>query len=87
MSKTKRKTRLINCEEAAKLMNDYIDNYLKSNSKDEMITHLNSCKHCFDKAEFEKMLKKKVSSLTANDAEEKSARKKAEKILMGFINN
>jgi predicted RNA-binding protein len=87
MSKIQIKTRLINCEEAAKMMNDYIDNYLKNNSKEDMIAHLNTCRHCFDKAEFEKMLKQKISSLAINSAEEKIARKKAEKILSGLINN
>jgi hypothetical protein len=85
MSKTKNKTKLINCREAARLMNDYIDNYLKGSSKEELITHLNSCKHCFDKAEFGMSLKKKITSLAADVSEEKTARKKAEKILSELI--
>jgi Putative zinc-finger len=87
MNKTINKTRVIDCEEAAKLMNDYVDHYLKGNSKEEMIAHLNSCRHCFDKAEFGKILKMKISSLASNVSEEKTARKKAKKILSELINN
>ena len=72
----------INCEEAVSRFNDFIDKYLKGSAKDELQHHVNSCRHCFERIEFEKLLKSKVASLAAVDAvEEKSAKRSIENVL------
>ena len=53
----------INCEEAAKRFNDFIDNYLKGTAKDELEHHIENCRHCFDRLEFELMLKSRIASM------------------------
>ena len=82
MKKSKHQIKEINCEEAVSRFNDFIDMYLKGKAKDELQHHVNSCRHCFERIEFEKLLKSKVASLTAvNAVEEKSAKRSIENVL------
>src|SRR5688572_19252127 len=72
----------IDCDEAARRMNSYIDNYLKGIEREELVSHIANCRHCFERVEFEQMLKSKISSLGRIDAEnEKTARRDFENIL------
>jgi len=63
MGNTKKIIAEIDCDEAAKRFGDFIDNYLKGKSKEELIHHIADCRHCFERLEFEQMLKTKISSL------------------------
>lgn len=54
----------IDCDEAIKLLMDYLDNYLKNQRKDELEKHLASCSSCLNRYEFQKSLKNKISNLT-----------------------
>ena len=82
MSSQKKKIAEINCEEAASRFNDFIDNYLKGKSKDELAHHIENCRHCFDRLEFELLLKTKVAAIAkeSSDATE-DIRSKIETIL------
>jgi hypothetical protein len=53
----------IDCEEAARRFNDIIDNFIKGTAREELVQHLADCRHCFERIEFEQMLKTKISSL------------------------
>lgn len=76
----------INCEEAAKRFNDFIDNYLRGKSKAELEHHVANCRHCFERMEFEKLLKEKVASITSSSSVEKiSVEKSAAKILSNIF--
>ena len=83
MSKTQnKKIAPINCDEAASRFNDFIDNYIKGKLREELVQHLADCRHCFDRIEFEQMLKTKISSLGKTTApDEKAANNQMEEIL------
>ena len=86
--KRKNKIAEINCDEAAKLFNDFIDNYLKGASKEELIHHVEGCRHCFERIEFETMLKSKLRSLSeADSAEEQVPGKSAREVLSKIFNH
>ena len=63
MKTKKEKIKTINCEEAVARFNDFMDNYLKGKSREELISHISECRHCFERFEFEQMLKSKVHQL------------------------
>jgi len=72
----------INCEEATRRFDDFIDNYIKGKAKEELIQHIADCRHCFERIEFEQMLKTKISSLRKPaSTNENSNKKQLEKIL------
>ena len=82
MKTNKNKIAAIDCEEAAKRFSDFIDNYLKGTAKDELVEHIAGCRHCFDRVEFEQLLKSKVASLgKVKPTEEKTANKQLQLIL------
>jgi len=63
MNALRKKINEINCEEAARRFNDFIDNYLKGTAKEELAHHIENCRHCFDRLEFEMLLKTKIASM------------------------
>jgi len=63
MKKKKEKIKTINCEEAVIRFNDFMDNYLKGRSRAELVQHISECRHCFERFEFEQLLKSKVHQL------------------------
>lgn len=63
MKNKKEKISTINCEEAATRFNDFMDNYLKGKSREELVSHISECRHCFERFEFEQLLKSKVHQL------------------------
>jgi anti-sigma factor (TIGR02949 family) len=68
MSKTSRK---LECEEAIRLVLDYLDNELDADDHEAMDKHLHTCRSCFTRMEFEKRLKgklRKLDVLSAPDA-------------------
>jgi hypothetical protein len=72
----------IDCNEAVKRFNDFLDNYSKGKKKKELMHHISTCRTCFDKLEFEQMLKAKIGSLGNTTLKDKGqAKKKIEKIL------
>jgi len=83
MNNPKNKTGNIGCEEAVKRFNSFIDNYLKGKAKDELIHHIKSCRHCFDRLDFEQMLRSKISSILSST---KTDVIKAEKKMHNILN-
>jgi hypothetical protein len=63
MNNKKEKSSTINCEEAVSRFNDFMDNYLKGKSRDELVNHISECRHCLERFEFEQLLKSKVHQL------------------------
>lgn len=77
----KKKIAQIACDEAARRFNDFIDDYIKGKAKEELVHHIADCRHCFERIEFEQMLKSKISSLGKTRPNEKEAQKHIDKIL------
>jgi hypothetical protein len=65
MNRKKTTIKKINCKEAVKRFNDFIDNYLKGkgNAREELMQHIESCSHCFERLEFEQLMKRKINKL------------------------
>ena len=80
MKNPQKKVAPIDCDEAARRFNDFIDNYIKGKAKEELVHHIADCRHCFERIEFEQMLKAKIASLgkpkSANEKETKNIIKK-----------
>jgi hypothetical protein len=64
MKKKNKEVQPINCEQAVARFNDFMDNYLKGELREELMNHLSECKHCMDRFEFEQLLKSKVHQLS-----------------------
>lgn len=58
----------IQCEQAIKMLFEYIDNELGEHNHAVMENHLHTCRSCFSRMEFEKRLKNMVT-----DAKEETA--------------
>jgi mycothiol system anti-sigma-R factor len=56
-------TRTIDCEEALHRLFEYIDAELHEESRREMEQHLERCRSCFSRVEFEKRLKAHTAEL------------------------
>ena len=69
----------INCDQAIKMLMDYLDDYLKHNRKNELEKHLASCSSCMNRYEFQKSLKAKISNLASQP--DPSLSKKLKKLL------
>jgi anti-sigma factor (TIGR02949 family) len=58
-----RDVRTINCEEALRRLFDYVDAELAGEPQREMEQHLERCRSCFSRLEFEKRLKAHTAEL------------------------
>jgi anti-sigma factor (TIGR02949 family) len=75
--------RQLNCEEVLKKLFDYIDCELDSNDAEELEMHLRECRHCFDRVEFERLLKNRIHSLKKEKSSQ-SFKERIEKIIDRF---
>ena len=55
--------RQIDCEQALKQILTYLDRELGAGEREAMQQHLHTCKSCFSRMEFERLLKGKVGGL------------------------
>jgi anti-sigma factor (TIGR02949 family) len=53
----------IDCEQALKQILTFIDRALGDQDREAMQRHLHTCKSCFSRMEFERLLKSKVGEL------------------------
>lgn len=51
------------CEEALRLLVDLLDDELPDSTRAEMERHIERCRSCWSRAEFERQLKNKVATL------------------------
>jgi len=73
----------ISCEEALKRVLDYIDNHIDDFSRGEFEQHIEKCRHCFDRVEFEKLLKSRFRTLQAGTSTDR-LRKRVDDIITKF---
>lgn len=73
MSKTGKQ---IQCEEAIRMLLEYLDNELGTLDHDAMDEHLHSCRACYTRMEFEKRLK----DIVKDKQEEKASDRLRERI-------
>jgi anti-sigma factor (TIGR02949 family) len=58
----------IDCEQALRQIFEYIDRELAADDQAAMERHLHTCRSCFSRAEFERLLKQRVGELRDEDA-------------------
>ena len=73
----------IECEEAIRKMLEYLDDELPHHDHDEVELHLESCRSCYSRMEFEKRLKNMINSVEAEPATD-SLRDRIKKITDNF---
>lgn len=56
-------TEIRNCEDALRLLADHLDRELDRSAADQVERHLETCRSCFSRAEFERRLKASVADL------------------------
>ncbi len=58
----------ISCEQALNQVFDYIDHELDAHDRETMAQHLETCRSCFSRVEFEQRLKDKLADLRKEEA-------------------
>jgi anti-sigma factor (TIGR02949 family) len=53
----------ISCREALTLIAEYLDNELGTRDRVQLERHLDTCRHCYDRVEFERLLKARLAQL------------------------
>jgi anti-sigma factor (TIGR02949 family) len=53
----------MSCEEALGLLADYLNRELEPQERDPVERHVSSCPACFSRAEFERLLKERLTEL------------------------
>ena len=60
----------ITCIEAMSKLQAFLDNEVGAPTEDDIDHHLDNCRECFSRAEFEKTLRKKVAQLSVTKTPE-----------------
>ena len=75
MKNTSAKSEDISCQEAMKLIAQYVDSHLKGKPSRSLEKHIEKCRHCFDRVEFEKLLKSRLRRLQVRSEPEQMRKK------------
>lgn len=76
-------TQKIDCEQAIKQIFEFIDHELSDGEHALLEQHLRTCKSCFSRMEFERMLKQKMGAL-AGEVPTATLDARVRKLLAGF---
>lgn len=60
-------TKTIDCEQALRLLAAYLDEELGGSDRGDVEAHLERCRSCYSHAEFERLLKEKLTDLRRGD--------------------
>lgn len=66
-------TDITNCEEALKVLAEYLDRELDERRDAQLHIHLESCRSCYSRAEFEGRLKAQIRALGTDDVPDEVA--------------
>jgi anti-sigma factor (TIGR02949 family) len=82
MKKEFNKSKTIACKQAVARFNDFLDNYLKGEAREELLLHISECKDCMERFEFEQLLKSKLHRLC--DSDDTSIKNRIEKLMLSL---
>lgn len=71
---------VLNCEQVLEKLFDYVDHELNRGETELLEMHLRHCRHCFDRAEFEQLLKNRIRSLKKEESSQ-ALKERIEKII------
>ncbi len=74
----------MNCEETLEKLWQYLDKELDGESTSELQRHLEECRHCFSKAEFEQRLRTMLRRSCSGDQAPPELRERLSKLLRLF---
>ncbi len=60
----------LNCQEALALVAEYLDKELGPAERKQLEHHMETCRHCFDRLEFERLLKARLAELRRTEPAE-----------------
>jgi anti-sigma factor (TIGR02949 family) len=60
-------TDITNCDEALKVLAEHLDRELDERRDTQLHAHLESCRSCYSRAEFERQLKAQIRALGADE--------------------
>jgi len=75
--------KIINCEQALRHLFDYLDKALDADLQAQMRQHMESCRSCFSRLEFEQTLKAHIRNTGAESAPD-SLRSRVSSLLQEF---
>lgn len=58
---------ITNCEEALRVLAEHLDRELDERSDAQFHAHLESCRSCYSRAEFERQLKAQIRALSTDE--------------------
>ncbi len=76
-------TRAIDCAEAMRQLFDYLDGEVEAAAHEEIHRHLDGCRSCFSRVEFEKALKARVRKAARSRAPD-SLKDRLDVLIRGF---
>ncbi|WP_440994938.1 anti-sigma factor family protein [Arhodomonas sp. SL1] len=65
----------VTCEEVIRQLFAYLDRELDAATRAELDHHMDTCRECFSRAEFERRLRERVREATAEEAPERLHRR------------
>ena len=74
----------MNCKESLEKLYEFIDGDLAKAPAGELEKHLDRCRHCWDRFEFEKQLMKRIKSCCCKDLCPDSLRQRIQSLLDKF---
>lgn len=54
---------ITNCEEAIRVLAEHLDDELDGDRRAQLLRHLDTCRSCYSRAEFEQQLKDRIKDL------------------------
>lgn len=76
--------KIISCVEAVTRIFEFLQGSLEKKQKEELDAHVEECRHCCDRFEFEKLFKEKLIKINKEQKVPKSLYKNVEKLLSEF---
>lgn len=81
--RTGRKVREIDCDEVMRQLFDFLDDEVDVAAHDEIHQHIEECRSCFSRVEFERQLKERIQGAGKDSAPE-SLQQRVTELMKGF---
>ena len=76
--------KIISCSDAVARMFEVLEGMVTNRQRKELDVHIEQCRHCCDRFEFEKLFKEKLGKIASQEKAPKELVSKVEKLLKEF---